>query len=224
MEFGSVRNYFEGKYLGDRYVQEVKNAQLCCPSTNITGTLLQRLHKGKAIENLVDTQSDAVKSFRATDASNNKDPKRQSLRGMVRVYKGREMAVREFNAYKPISVLQSTEGFGMLFYNRGCNRGEIQYLKIIHFEEVKSIHDGLRYGQWELSDTVLGFDQWEVKDFVVLLPKIDGEKDKRKTSEYTMATWDHSSAMLEHYDYSSVGIRSKNEQMNNPCDVEEGWV
>jgi hypothetical protein len=33
-EFGSLRNYFEGKYLGERFVQEVKDAHQHCSHQN----------------------------------------------------------------------------------------------------------------------------------------------------------------------------------------------
>ena len=57
-EFGSPRNYFEGKYLGERYVQEVKNIHKQCPATNVCGNLLKKLHQGKALELVVCNVSD----------------------------------------------------------------------------------------------------------------------------------------------------------------------
>jgi hypothetical protein len=44
----------------------------------------------------------------------------------------------------------------------------------------------------------------EIKDFVVLLQRDTGEE-----GEYTIVTKEWSLAMLEHFDYSSVGIDTK---------------
>ena len=56
------------------------------------------------------------------------------------------------------------------------------------------------------------FGQWEIKDFAVLLPKIHGGDVEEVRSQYTMVTREWSPAMLEHYDYSSVGIATKKEK------------
>ena len=220
VEFGSVRNYFEGKYLGERYVQEVKAARQRCPPTNITGTLLRRLHEAKAIESLVETQTSAVlKSFRSTE-NQSEDPRRKMMRGYVRIYKDLDTAVRQWHAYKPISVLETTErGLGILFYSNGCNRGEIKFVQVKSDVQCTSVHDCLRYWQWELTDTVFDFDDCVIKDFVVLLPKIDG-----KTGEYSTSSFEWSSAMLEHYGYNETGIKKNQVKMVARKREEEGWV
>ena len=62
-EFGSPRNYFEGKYLGERYVQEVKNVRKQCPASNVCGNLLKKIaSKGKALESVASTIWD-LKTF-----------------------------------------------------------------------------------------------------------------------------------------------------------------
>jgi hypothetical protein len=59
-EFGSLHNYFEGKYLGERFVQEVKDAHQHCLHQNVTTNLLKKLHQGKALEAMASPQSEKV--------------------------------------------------------------------------------------------------------------------------------------------------------------------
>jgi hypothetical protein len=204
-EFGSVRNYFEGKYLGERFVQEVKNARKQCPPRNITGTLLKKIHEGKALESIMQTQSPTLKTFRLTEAKN---PKKRYLVGNVRIYRCKNDAMLAFHANKPISILESVDyGFGLLFYCNGSNRGEVSFWQIIKMDHMESIYNGLRYWKWELTDTILKFDSWEVKDFAVLLPKTGNETN----GEYTIITKEWSPIMLEHYAYAKVGMDVKAE-------------
>jgi hypothetical protein len=55
----------------------------------------------------------------------------------------------------------------------------------------------------------------DIKNFVVLLQKKAGEE-----GEYTVVTKEWSPAMLEHYDYSSVGINTtpKMEEFSDVAD------
>jgi hypothetical protein len=73
-EFGSLRNYFEGKYLGERFVQEVKDARQPCLYQNVTTNLLKKLHHGKALEAMASTQSEKVNVY--TNQQDNSTPKR----------------------------------------------------------------------------------------------------------------------------------------------------
>ena len=63
----------------------------------------------------------------------------------------------------------------------------------------------MRFWLWVRSNTVTSFDDLEIKDFVVLLPK----KGKGCDGEYTMVSKEWSPAMLEHYNYSKVGVDTK---------------
>jgi hypothetical protein len=205
-EFGSPRNYFEGKYLGERFVQEVKNARKQCAARNVTESVLRKLHEGKALESVVASQSKSLKSYRMTEVRN---PKKKKLTGNVRIYRNRELALFSFHSKKPISLIVTAAGeYGFLFYKNGSNRGEINFLKLQRGEE-QPIHNGMRYWDWTITDTVLQFDDWEVRDFAVLLPKAGmlggGEEG------YTVVTKEWSPAMLEDYEYSSVGIETKHE-------------
>jgi hypothetical protein len=212
-EFGSMRNYFEGKYLGERYVQEVKNARRQCGARNVTESVLRKLHEGKAIEAVVANQSSKVKSYRMTEVGNQK---KKQLTGNVRIYRTEDDARVSFLSRKPISVLQSMKNeFGLLFYKNGSNRGEINFLKILQSVEEVSVHQGMRYWRWNLTETILEFDDWEVRDFAVLLPK-SGSLTTGEIDGYTVVTKEWSPLMLEHYEYSSVGIKPEIETKQYP--------
>ena len=204
LEFGSLRNYFEGKYLGERYVQEVKDAREHTSNRDVTFYLMRELHQGKALESMAVTQSKNVRVFK-TSTSPNKVTKRQLLSENVRIYRDKASATVGYHARKPISGVQTqADTFGILFYENGNSRGKVKLLVILRAEEGVSVCHGLRYWKWSLSDIVVEFDDWELKDFVVLL-----QKDRGEEGEYTMVSKEWSPAMLEHYEYSSVGIDTK---------------
>jgi hypothetical protein len=78
---------------------------------------------------------------------------------------------------------------------------------MIHLEQhnnTVTVGNGLRYWKWTWSTSVMELGECGIKDFVVLLQKEAGEE-----GEYTVVTKEWSPAMLEHYDYSSVGINTK---------------
>jgi hypothetical protein len=55
--FGLVRIYFEGKYLGEQFVQDVKNMRRRCPPKQVLLNLLQKLHESKTIKVMAKAQS-----------------------------------------------------------------------------------------------------------------------------------------------------------------------
>jgi hypothetical protein len=119
-EFGSLRNYFEGKYLGERFVQEVKDARQHCLHQNVTKNLFKKLHQGKALEGMARTQSGQVNVYKPTGQFNTK---KESLKGNVRVYSDKSQVTLSFHSRKPLSGLATTDGFfGILFYENGSKQ------------------------------------------------------------------------------------------------------
>jgi hypothetical protein len=56
--FDSPRHYFEGKYLGELFVQQdVKNMRPCCPPKQVVLNLQQKLQETKSIEGMTGLQS-----------------------------------------------------------------------------------------------------------------------------------------------------------------------
>jgi hypothetical protein len=179
-EFGSLRNYFEGK----------------------------------ALEAMASTQSEKVNVYKPTGQFNTK---KESLKGNVRVYRDCQQANLSFHSHKPISALETTEGvFRVLFYENGSNRGQIKKIHLEQHNDTVTVGNGLRYWKWTWSTSVMELGECDIKDFVVLLQKEAGE------GEYTIVTKEWSPAMLEHYDYSSVGIDTK-PKMEEFSNVANSW-
>jgi hypothetical protein len=180
-EFGSLRNYFEGKYLGECFVQEVKDACQHCSHQNVTTNLLKKLHQGKALEAMASTQSEKVNVYKPTGQFNTK---KESLKGNVRVYRDRQQANLSFHSHKPISALETTKGvFGVLFYENGSNRGQIKMIHLELHNDTVTVGNGLQYWKWTWSTSVMELGECNIKDFVVLLQKEAGEE-----GEYTIVT------------------------------------
>ena len=141
---------FEGKDLGERFVQEVKEAREHCSHQNVAFNLLQRLHQGKAVESMTLTQSARVQTYKSMDTTCNK---KQSLKGNVRVYPTKAHANVSFLSKKPISAVQTLRPeFGILFYENGSNRGKIKLLMLDrNLEEGISVCRGLQYWKWSLT-------------------------------------------------------------------------
>jgi hypothetical protein len=214
-EFGSLRNYFEGKYMGERFVQEVKDARERCSHQNVTFNLLKKLHQGKAIDLMTGTQTGRIQAYKSSEKINTK---KASLKGNVRIYPDRAHATVAYHAKKPISAIENKNGdIAILFYENGSNRGNIKLLGLDRKLDDFSVYQGLRYWKWELSNMVMDFLDWDIKDFVVLLQKQKGEE-----GEYTMVTKEWSPAMLEHYEYSRVGMETKPKMDENAMDA-DGW-
>ena len=148
-EFGSPRNYFEGKYMGERYVQEVKTIQRQCPPTNVCGTLLRKLHEGKALEFMAaGMQSENLKTFRLTESGNNmKNQKRKQLVGNCRIYKTRVDVITEFHSNKPFCVLETENKLGALFYQGGSNQGNVMFMQVTRLEDGCLVYQGMRYSK-----------------------------------------------------------------------------
>ena len=227
LEFGSPRNYFEGQYRGERFVQEVKNVRKQCPPTNVSGTLLRKLHEGKSLEFLVGAMSTSnLKTHRLTEVVNKRaDEKKKQLVGNMRVYKSRRVAIKEFHSNRPLCVLETPDNIGILFYVGGSNRGAVKYLKLQEKSGYTSVFQGNNYWKWKLTKVTLDFSLLIIQDFVVLLPKNDPSQPRKRGEiwgEYTLASKEWSPRMLEHYEYSTVGIvQAKDEQEQKE---EDGWV
>jgi hypothetical protein len=158
-EFGSLRNYFEGKYLGERFVQEVKDAREKCSHQNVTFNLLKKLHQGKALEQMAGAQR-GIKTYKSETIYT----KKGTLKGNVRIYTDRAHVTVAFHSKKPLSAMENKNNqFAIPFYENGSNRGKIRLLELGRKEEDFSLGNGLRYWRWELSNTFLEFDDWEVK-------------------------------------------------------------
>ena len=212
--FGSPRNYFEGKYLGERFVQDVKNTKERCPPQKVVAVLLQKLHEGKAIETLARCQSTKLQTMRSTESGNRKDSKRKEILRNSKVYSCIEDAKYAFQSKQVLSMVESVEnGFGILFYENGSNRGKIWVREVERMDLLHSELHGIRYWRWNLvSGRDVLLNDCTIVDFVVLLPK-PGVGSEFVPGEYTMVTKEWSPAMLDHFEYSKVGMHEEEKKM-----------
>jgi hypothetical protein len=195
-EFGSTRNYFEGKYLGERYVQEVKNSRDRCPPTNLHFNLLKKLHEAKALSVIVgNRESEKIVS--------DLERKKKEISGNIKVYKDRDAAVLAFFSRKPVSILKTgNDEYGILFYQ---GRNMVKLVKIEHDVVAIDVVNGLRYWTWRITDVTHKLVDVEIGDFAVILPKT-GETDPRNR-EYTLVSKEWSPDMLAHYEFSNTGTQ-----------------
>jgi hypothetical protein len=116
--FGLVRTYFEGKYLGERFVQDVTNMRPRCPPKQVLLNLLQKLHKSKSIKAMAKAQSRNLQTLKSTESGKQKDPKREEILGNAKVYLNLDIARLEFYSKYAISMVHTLEqGFGVLHYH-----------------------------------------------------------------------------------------------------------
>ena len=110
---------------------------------------------------------------------------------------------------KPVSLLETTDGFGVVYNikcrRRGKNRGRVQWLELKRIEKTRVLH-GVQYWHWEASENIIDLEDVEVKDFMVLLPWIKERGKQEIIGEYTMVSKEWMTAMLEHYEYCKLGI------------------
>jgi hypothetical protein len=195
----------------------VKDARQHCLHQNVTTNLLKKLHQGKALEAMASTQSEKVNLYKPTGQFNTK---KESLKGNVCVYRDRQQASLSFHSQKPISALETIEGvFRVLFYENGSNRGQIKMIQLEQHNDTVTVGNGLQYWKWTWSTSVMELGECDIKDFVVLLQKEAGEE---RDYNDTIITKEWSPALLEHYDYSSVGIDTK-PKMEEFSGVANSW-
>lgn len=213
-EFGSPRNYFEGKYLGERFVQEVKNTKARCPPRRVLEVLIQKLHEGKAIESMACSQTETLRTMRSTESGIRKDPKRKAIVGNAKVYASSTDISMAFNSNNVLSMIESLDnGFGVLYYDNGSKRGKIHVRLVERFDHEHSELHGIRYWKWNLTNIDVSFECCTILDFVVLLPK-PGLGEEFISGEYTMITKEWCPAMLDNLDLSNMGI-GENQKMDN---------
>ena len=150
---------------------------------------------------------------------------KKKLVGNMRVYKSRRDAIREFHSNRPLSVLETPDNIGILFYQGGSNRGAVKYLRLQEKSGYTSVFQGNNYWKWKLTKVTLDFSLLVIQDFVVLLPKNDPNQPRMRGEiwgEYTLASKEWSPRMLEHYEYSTVGIVQLKEEQEQK--EEDGWV
>ena len=185
-EFGPMRRYFEGKWLGERYVKTVKDERSRCGPSNVYYTLMRNLQRSKAVDGWMLQNDNSVNN---------------DLSGNVKVYGNRDEINVLYAARRPLSVvLYQNDQYGALFYQKGKNVGKkIGLCRCVREDlaDGRGLHHGLRYWYFQLVDTEEEIRYSEVTDFVILLPRLGIEH----TGLYTMVSKNWSTEMFDYTNF-----------------------
>jgi hypothetical protein len=206
--FGSPRHYFEGKYLGERFVQDIKNMRPCCPPKQVLLNLLFKLHGTKSIQAMAKLQSKKVQTMKPNKAGSQRDPQRREILGNAKVYTSLKLAQSSFYSKGTLSMIKTKEqGFGIMYY-QGSTQGSIWVCKMERFDMEHTELHGIRYWKWAVSDSEKLLSKLTITNFVVFLPKAD-VLGQTVQLEFTMVTKEWLLAMLDHYKLSELGMDVK---------------
>ena len=123
---------------------------------NVHETILKKLHESKALEAMIETQSEKLKSYRSTDTKINGITKQNLLIGKVKIYISEEEARLSYHSKNPISIVKMTKNiYGILYFKNGSNRGEISFLIIEKENNNITNQHGLKYWKWSLTKKYL---------------------------------------------------------------------
>jgi hypothetical protein len=106
-EFGPVRQWYKGKWLGEQYVLTVKSERLKCPLNNLHYILLRNLHHNKAIDML---------------HQNNQEQNDKEDLLPVLVHTSKDKLLGSFLSRTPFPTMSTTHGqYYSLFYGATVN-------------------------------------------------------------------------------------------------------
>lgn len=213
-EFGPARKWFEGKWLGERYVSCVKQERSKCPPKNLYSILMRNLHRRKAVE--------ALK--KDTDQPRFCD----LVSGNTRIYGSEEELETTYTGRTPLPFVILTSGvLGCLYYEIGRNVGKdisVRILERTNLEEHLCLQHGLCYWNFELTNRSDKLSDVEIKDYGVLLPKLGCAEQ----GVYTMATKSWSTEMFGDYDFAteSANYNSTDAKIDALEDtiLDEEWI
>jgi hypothetical protein len=187
-KFGPCRRWFEGKWLGERFVSEVKDERARCPPRNVHHYLMKKLHCSKAIDEIVrDTSTKQKEELLALN---------------TRVYNTEEELRDWYINRHPMPVVVLRGGsLAALFYEKGRSVGKLilaRRFTRLSLEPEESMHYGLKYWHFKLSDDNERVDYSDIIDFAVLLQKIGVNQH----GIYTVITKNWSPEMFGEYDFA----------------------
>ena len=213
-EFGPCRRWFEGKWLGERYVSKVKQERSRCPPKNVASILMRNLHRSKAVDMLVPPlKTSSVAELIGVN---------------TRIFGSLTEIDEQFHTHLPLPVvILNNGGLACLYYKIGRNIGsEISVRKLEKETEAQILHHGLNYNVYTLSDESHNLDAVHISDYGVLLPRL-GEDG---IGQYTIVTKNWSTEMFGEYNFALESDNYLGGLGNQPPkdgfdqDEEEGWI
>jgi hypothetical protein len=193
-EFGPVRLWNEGKWLGERYVLTVKSERLKCLLSNLHYILLQNLLRNKAVDLL-----------NPKEKRNNKE---EQLPMNTKVHNNEDELLGSFLL---CSLFPITRTINDKYYSL-CYGGERKSLKRVmqwridrsDIESPLNLQHGLIYWKFELTLEYMEFNMKEVEDYGVLL----SSHGSSEQGVYTVVWKNLSTDMFGQYDFSKEARES----------------
>jgi hypothetical protein len=154
-EFGPCQRWFEGKWLGERFVSEVKEGRTCCPPKNVPYYLMRNLHCSKAINEVVRDSG-----FKQTE----------ELLGLnTHIYDSNDERETKYDSRNPLpTAVLECGSIACLFYDKGKSVGkQLMSRKLTKTELLGEDrnHHGLVYWHFPLDSPPETVRQSQIVDF-----------------------------------------------------------
>jgi SAP domain len=204
-EFGPPRRWYEGKWLGERYVSTVKDERSRCPPHNLHKILMRNLHRTKALDDITRHMKKGLKE--EMTALNTK------------IFACSMDIESAYHSRYPLPlVLMSDSTFGCLYYERGRNIGKSIMIKLLTKHELEgneTIHDGLRYWEYKLEEkSGETMNETRIVDYGVLLPQLGNDQQ----GVYTIVTKNWSTVMFGDYNFQNESENYVQDKEENNCE------
>ena len=215
-EFGPVRRWFEGKWLGERYVSCVKDERSKCPPSNLHYILMRNLHRSKTVDGLLQAHYP--------------EPASDLLGSYTKISESMVELESKYGSRNPLPVIMLAQGrWGLPYYKDGRNTGKkvwVRFLERTDFDP-SVIHNGLQYWNYELLEETKDLNSQVITDYAVLLPMIGC----REIGVYSYTSYGWSTEMFGDYDISQESynyLEELDEAVDDARPVyqsnEDGWI
>jgi hypothetical protein len=187
-EFGPIRQWYEGKWLGERYVATVKSERLKCPLNNLHYILLRNLQRNKSIDNL--------------NQKKRRNDEEEQLPTNTKVHSNEDDLMGSFMSGMPFPVVKTNDGcvYGLFYNSDKKSLKQVMQRRIDRhdIEPPGNFQYGLNYWKFVMADerSVLIFNR--IIDYGILLAK-HGNEDP---NVYTVVWKNWSTDMFGDYDYT----------------------
>jgi SAP domain len=184
-KYGPVRRWFEGKWLGERYVSTVKDERAHLTYRNLNVVLMKKLHRSKVVSTLVDSEN----------AENDQ------LLINTKAYSSYIDIERRYESNSPLPIVIFEAGIlGCIFYDDVKSVAGAK-VAVFHKKELQGIdptQHGLKYWDFQLTKEVHPLIQFAIKDYAVLLPRLGCDT----VGVYTFISKNWSTEMFGEYNFS----------------------
>jgi hypothetical protein len=186
-KFGPPRRWYEGKWLGERYVGTVKDERKRCPPHNLHKILMRNLHRTKALDDI--TRHVSSKGLADMTSLN------------AKIFGSTIEIESAFHSRYPLSVVLLDDGStGCLYYEHGRNIGKVISVLLLEKKDVdgvERIQDGLVYWDYQLTLIRRPMTGINIFDYGVLLAQLGNERP----GLYTIVTKNWSTVMFGEYNF-----------------------